>query len=97
MVDVLSEDMKICEILQANVLLEKFSSSWSDYGNHLKHKKKDMTLQELISHMRTEEANRLKDKQTSSSYFNVKAKLVESTGTSKDRFKNKGKKIQNGG
>lgn len=52
----------MCEPLQANVILEKFPSSWSDYRNALKHKKKDMGLQELISHMRTEEANTLKDK-----------------------------------
>ncbi|XP_009629827.2 uncharacterized protein [Nicotiana tomentosiformis] len=61
--DVLNEGMEMCEILQANVLLEKFSPSWSDYMNQLKHKKKNLTLQELISHMRTEEANRLKDEE----------------------------------
>ncbi|TYK30642.1 ty1-copia retrotransposon protein [Cucumis melo var. makuwa] len=60
--NVLSEGMKMCKILQANVLLEKFPLSWNDYRNHLKHKKKDLKLQELISHMRTEETNRLKDK-----------------------------------
>ena len=49
--EVLAEGMKMCEILQANVLIEKFPPSWSDYRNHLKHKKKDLTLQELISHM----------------------------------------------
>ncbi|KAK4400304.1 hypothetical protein Sango_1136500 [Sesamum angolense] len=43
-VDVLSEDMKMYEILQANVLLEKFPPSWNDYRNHLKHKKRDLTL-----------------------------------------------------
>ena len=50
--DVLNEDMKICEIFQANVLLEKFSPSWSDYRNQLKHKKNNLTLQEHISHTR---------------------------------------------
>lgn len=29
--NVLSEGMKMFEILQTNVLLEKFSPSWSDY------------------------------------------------------------------
>ena len=61
--DIICKDMKMCEILQTNVLLEKFPSSWSDYRNHNKHKKKDLTPREPISHMRTEEANRLKDKQ----------------------------------
>ncbi|KAA0052347.1 ty1-copia retrotransposon protein [Cucumis melo var. makuwa] len=62
MANILSEGLKMCEILQANVLLERFSPSWNDYRNHLKHKKKNLKLRELISHMRTEEANRLKDK-----------------------------------
>ncbi|XP_075076368.1 uncharacterized protein LOC142163019 [Nicotiana tabacum] len=62
--DVLNEGMEMCEILQANVLLEKFPPSWSDYRNQLKHKKKNLILQEMISHMRTEEANRLKYKET---------------------------------
>ncbi|KAL0285600.1 UNVERIFIED_CONTAM: hypothetical protein Sangu_2771500 [Sesamum angustifolium] len=45
-------------------------------------------------HMRTEEANRLKDKETSLSSLSIKANLVESAG-SKDRFyQNKGKKFQ---
>ena len=37
--NVLSKGMKMCEILQANVLLEKFSLSRKDYQNYLKHKK----------------------------------------------------------
>ena len=43
-VDVLSEGMNMCEILQENVLLEKLPPSWSEYRNQLKHKKKDLTL-----------------------------------------------------
>ena len=93
-VDVLKEDMKICEIFQANVLLEKFSPSWSDYRNQLKHKKKNLTLRELISHMRTEEANHLKDKMEELSLNSSKANLVESSITVvKDRLKGKQKKV----
>ncbi|KAA0043125.1 ty1-copia retrotransposon protein [Cucumis melo var. makuwa] len=40
--NVLSEGMKMCEILQANVLLEKYPPSRNDYRNHLKQKKKDL-------------------------------------------------------
>ena len=43
--NVLCEGIKMCEMLQANVMLEKFPPSWSDYRNQLKHKKKDLTLQ----------------------------------------------------
>lgn len=42
--EVLNEGLKMCEILQANMLIEKFPPSWNDYRNHLKHKKKDLTL-----------------------------------------------------
>ena len=42
--EVLNENMKICEILQANMLIERFPPSWSDYWNQLKYKKKDLTL-----------------------------------------------------
>ncbi|KAL0378952.1 UNVERIFIED_CONTAM: hypothetical protein Sradi_3200700 [Sesamum radiatum] len=83
--DVLSEGMKMCDVLQANVLLEKFPPTWSEYRNHLKHKKKDLNLQELISHMRTEEANRLKDKEISNPHISFKANLVESSTSSKNR------------
>ena len=41
---ILSEGMKMCENMQANVLLEKFPPSWSNYKNYLKHKKKDLSL-----------------------------------------------------
>jgi len=80
--DVISEGMKLCDVFLANVLLEKFPSSWTDYRNHLKHKKKDLTLEELVSHMRTEEANRLKDKPVSVTTNTAKVNLVESGGSS---------------
>ncbi|XP_074302791.1 uncharacterized protein LOC141634910 [Silene latifolia] len=60
--DVTNEGMKLDEIFLANVLLEKFPPSWNEYRNHLKHKKKDLSLQELVGHMRIEEANHPKDK-----------------------------------
>ena len=47
--------------------------------------------------MKTEEANRLKDKQNFVSSVSVKANLVESSGAAKDRFINKGKKFQKSG
>ncbi|KAL0461375.1 UNVERIFIED_CONTAM: Retrovirus-related Pol polyprotein from transposon RE2 [Sesamum latifolium] len=48
--------------------------------------------------MRTEEANRLKDKKNSNpSSISFKANLVEFSTSNKDRFQNKGKKFQKGG
>ena len=81
--DVLNEGMKMCEALQANVLLENFPPSWSDYRNHLKHKKKDLSLKELINHMKTTEANIANS---------ITAKIVESA-LDKDRYKGKDKRF----
>ncbi|KAK5772756.1 hypothetical protein PVK06_049050 [Gossypium arboreum] len=60
--DILVEGMKMCEILQTNVLIEELVKSWFHYRNLLKHKKLDIPLEELISHIKIEEVNRLKDK-----------------------------------
>ncbi|VFQ69567.1 unnamed protein product [Cuscuta campestris] len=37
--DVLAEGMMMCEILQANVLIEKLPQSWAEYCKKLRHKK----------------------------------------------------------
>lgn len=91
--DILTEGMKMCDVLQANVLIEKLHDTWSNYRNHLRHKKKDMSLEELVSHMKIEEANRLKDKFSSPNELSVKANIVESSVLKPDRF-NKGKEIK---
>ncbi|KAA3483146.1 ty1-copia retrotransposon protein [Gossypium australe] len=77
--DILVEGMKMYGILQTNILIEKLPKSWSDYCNLLKHKKRDISLEELISHMKIEEVNCLKDKAlVTSSEFRLKANLMES-------------------
>jgi len=78
-----------CEILQANVLLEKFPPSWSDYRNQLKPNKRDLSLQELVNHMMIEEAKRLKDKHVLFFVNFVNANVVEIVD--QNRFKGKGK------
>ncbi|CAJ2651892.1 unnamed protein product [Trifolium pratense] len=93
--DILNEGMKMCEILQANVLLEKFPPSWSDYRNQLKHKKRDLSLQELINHMKTEEANQLKDKHVLHSVNSINANVVEFAD--QNRSKGKEKRFQKNG
>ena len=90
--DVLNEGMKMCEALQANVLLENIPPSWSDYRNHLKHKKKGLSLKELINHMKTKEANRLKDKHVLYSANSITPNIVESA-LDKDRYKGKDKRF----
>ena len=58
-----------------------------------------MTLEELVGHMKIEEANRLKDKPFSNPTDSVKANIVETAGGSKNRFTKggKGKSLSNKG
>ncbi|KAK8271459.1 hypothetical protein V6Z11_D11G261600 [Gossypium hirsutum] len=87
--DILAKGMEMCEILQANILIEKMLKSWSDYCNLLKHKKRDIPLEKLISHMKINEINRLKDKTSvTSTQFPFKANIVKSgSGPKFNKFK----------
>ncbi|CAN1159986.1 hypothetical protein LINPERPRIM_LOCUS21963, partial [Linum perenne] len=85
--EVLAEGMHMCEVLQANVLIERLPEAWSDYRNLLKHKKRDLTLEELIGHMKIEEANRQKDKNLNFMLPSIKANLVEPSVNYNDRSK----------
>ncbi|XP_074347304.1 uncharacterized protein LOC141686149 [Apium graveolens] len=85
--DIIVEGMKICEIFQANYLLEKLSASWQTYVHAMKHKQNDFTLQELVSHIKIEEQNRIQTKETSlvhSSFTNTN-NLVESKDAGRKR------------
>lgn len=70
---VVAEGMKMCEVLKANLLLEKLPPFCNEYRNSIKHKKHDLTLKKPIDHMRTKEANCLKHKASNSvNYASVK-------------------------
>lgn len=58
-------------------LIEKLPDSWKDYKNTMKHKRKDMTLEELIVHIRIEEKNRNLDKTAKAKEMSSKANLVD--------------------
>jgi len=92
--DILNKGMKMCEILQANVLLEKFLLSWSDYRNYLKHKKRSFSSRTYRSHA-NRRSKSLKDKFSTMTIDSNKANLVE-TGNqlNVEKIKNKGKKPQ---
>ncbi|KAK9706540.1 hypothetical protein RND81_07G133600 [Saponaria officinalis] len=70
--------MVLCEFMQANALIEKLPSpSWDEYKKHLRHKKKDMKLQELIGHIKIEDATRSQDRAKTNATNTVKAIVVE--------------------
>ncbi|KAJ0524516.1 putative RNA-directed DNA polymerase [Helianthus annuus] len=88
--DISAEGMTLSETFQVAAMIEKLPPSWVDFKNYLKHKRKEMTIEDLIVRLRIEEDNRIALKgslaQTSAS-----ANLVEH-GQSSKGAKAKGKK-----
>lgn len=80
----------ICEYTQSIVLIEKLPPSWKDYRNLFMHEKRDLTLEELVGHLKIEGKNHLKDKPSIHVVF-PKANLVESKHSNNDRNQQKGK------
>ncbi|KAK9733464.1 hypothetical protein RND81_04G069200 [Saponaria officinalis] len=85
--EIIAEGMEICETFQANCLLDKLLPSWQNYVHNMKHKQKDLTLLELVSHIKIEEQNRMQTK-GKIEHSSSNANLVET----KKQFNHKGGK-----
>ncbi|XP_010544457.1 PREDICTED: uncharacterized protein LOC104817078 [Tarenaya hassleriana] len=57
--NLLAEGMMINEAFQVAAFIEKLPPSWKDFKNYLKHKRKEMSLEDLIVHLRIEEDNKM--------------------------------------
>ncbi|XP_072982354.1 uncharacterized protein [Typha latifolia] len=89
-----AEGMVINESFQVAAFIEKLPPSWRDFKNYLKHKRKEMTLEELIVRLRIEEDNRTAEKKIGSQYVS-KANIVESTKDKKRKHIGEGSKSGN--
>nr|DAD43309.1 TPA_asm: hypothetical protein HUJ06_001539 [Nelumbo nucifera] len=58
-------------------LIEKLLASWKHYKNNLKQKRKEMSLQELVVHIRIGENNMEKERVDALSDMSLKANLIE--------------------
>ncbi|XP_010669536.1 uncharacterized protein LOC104886746 [Beta vulgaris subsp. vulgaris] len=76
-VDIVVEGMAIPDLFQANCLLEKLPSSWENFFHSLKHREKDFTLQELVSHIKIEEHNRIQIKGKLVDHYSSSSNFVE--------------------
>ena len=50
-----AEGMFVSESFQVAAIIEKLPPSWKDFKNYLKHKRKEMRLEDLIVRLRIEE------------------------------------------
>ncbi|KAK3009756.1 hypothetical protein RJ639_014456 [Escallonia herrerae] len=69
--------MPLPEPFVTGSLIKKLPGSWSDYKSMMKHKRKEMTLEDVIVHIRIEEKNRSREKAAKAKEFTSKANLIE--------------------
>ncbi|KAK8583216.1 hypothetical protein V6N13_021928 [Hibiscus sabdariffa] len=72
---ILTEGMTISESFQVAALTEKLPFGWSDFKNYLKHKRNEMSMEDLLSRLHIEEENRGNNKKLP--FKEAKANLVE--------------------
>ncbi|KAK3035284.1 hypothetical protein RJ639_034807 [Escallonia herrerae] len=75
--DIHAEGMVLGESFQVAALIEKLPPTWKDFKNYLKHKRKEMKLEDLIVRLRIEEDNRQFEKKAGNYHQEAKANVVE--------------------
>jgi hypothetical protein len=80
-----AEGMTLSESFQVATIIEKLPSSWKEFKNYLKHKRKEMKLEDLIVRLRIEEDNRTSEKAMWNQTIESKANVVEHNNKNKKR------------
>lgn len=62
--DIHTEGMTLSETFQVAAIIEKLPPSWVEFKNYLKHKRKEMSVEDLVVRLRIKEDNKLAKKNT---------------------------------
>nr|GEV49734.1 uncharacterized protein [Tanacetum cinerariifolium] len=79
--DIHAEGMTLSETFQAAAITEKLPPSWVEFKNYLKHKRKEMSVEDLVVRLRIEKDNMLAQKDTYTP-DSAKANMIEHAGSS---------------
>ncbi|XP_075478762.1 uncharacterized protein LOC142519607 [Primulina tabacum] len=79
-----AEGMTLSESFQVTSIVEKLPAAWKDFKNYLKHKRKEMNIEELIVRLRIEEDNKSSERRLFSP-VSAKTNVVEHGQSSKKR------------
>ncbi|KAL0416715.1 UNVERIFIED_CONTAM: hypothetical protein Slati_3503400 [Sesamum latifolium] len=85
--DLHAEGMTLSESFQVAAMIEKLPPLWKDFKNYLKHKRKEMGLEDLIVRLRIEEDNRLSEMKSGRLQIEAKANLMEQNETTSNKRK----------
>ncbi|GKA60536.1 pol polyprotein, partial [Tanacetum coccineum] len=89
-----AERMTLSETFQVAAIIEKLPLSWVEFKNYLKHKRKEMSVEDLVGRLHIKEDNKMAQKNTYTP-DSVMANMVEharSSSMSNSKAKGKGKK-----
>ena len=86
--DLIPEYMVVNEAFQMDAMIEKLLLSWNDFKNYLKHKRKEMKLEDLVIHLKIEQDNRNAEKKSYKSSTIIGVNIVEEAPT-KDKKRKK--------
>ncbi|KAL0307446.1 UNVERIFIED_CONTAM: hypothetical protein Sangu_3030600 [Sesamum angustifolium] len=75
--DLHAEGMKLNESFQVAAMIEKLPPLWKNFKNYLKHKRKEMGLENLIVRLRIEKDNRLSEMKFGKLQIKAKTNLME--------------------
>ena len=67
----------LSETFQVTAIIEKLHPIWKDFKNYLKHKRKEMSIEDLIIRLHIEEDNRGSEKKWAHNLGEAKANFVE--------------------
>ena len=87
--DIHAEGMSLSESFQVATIIENLPPLWKEFKNYLKHKRKEMSLEDLIVRLRIEEDDRAFEKKAGKAIMESKANVVEQRQTSHNNKKRK--------
>ena len=95
--DLVTKDIKLPESFVVDYLIETLPDSLKDYKNSIKHKRKQMSLEDVIINIRIGEQNKTRDKAERAKELSSKENVVEERPMPKfNRTKpNSSSKVQN--
>nr|XP_009779276.1 PREDICTED: uncharacterized protein LOC104228500 [Nicotiana sylvestris] len=77
--DLIAEGMVVNEAFQVAAMIKKIPPSWRDFKNYLKHKRKEMKLEDLVIRLKIEEDNKIAEKKSRGNSTIMGANIVEET------------------
>ena len=85
-----AEGMSLSETFQVAAIVEKLPQSWTLFKNYLKHKRKEMNVEELVVRLRIEEDNRESQKKSGKNPMETKVHVVEGPKKNKQKYDGEG-------